>query len=285
MLLHLLGTGSPAVHPDRFGPAALVHGTNGSRILVDCGSGVTQRLMSAGVNGAQIDLLLLTHLHSDHVVDFMQLVISSWHQGRDRPWHVVGPAGTQTFLMALLEVWKEELERRVAHEKRPSIDALEVNITEIGHGARMDLSGLTLEAFLVDHRPMAPVLGLSFREGDRHVVLSGDTRPCDSLIEAALDCDVLVHDVLLKHELKIVQGVRTQETIDQAASYHATAEQVGKIATEARAKCLVLWHFVPPVFDGAELINLVRRDYAGPILLGEDLMIINPDSPPPAPTG
>src|SRR5207344_1217148 len=75
MELVLLGTGCPQCDPDRRGPASLVrHG--GLNLLVDCGSGVTQRLVEAGTNGAAIDALLLTHLHSDHLVDFYQLVIS-----------------------------------------------------------------------------------------------------------------------------------------------------------------------------------------------------------------
>src|ERR671924_2058344 len=82
MQLTLLGTGCPQVDLHRYGPANLVR-AGGRCFLVDCGSGVTQRLLGAGATGAQIDAVLLTHLHSDHVVDLFQLVISSWHQARD----------------------------------------------------------------------------------------------------------------------------------------------------------------------------------------------------------
>ena len=82
MLVTLLGTGCPQVHAHRFGPASLVQ-SGGSSFLIDCGSGVTQRMAAAGVSGARLDALLLTHLHSDHLVDLYQLVISAWHQGRD----------------------------------------------------------------------------------------------------------------------------------------------------------------------------------------------------------
>jgi len=78
MQLILLGTGCPKVDHKRFGPANLII-TKKSKILVDCGSGVTQRLFQAGVSSANIDALVLTHLHSDHVIDFYQLIISSWH--------------------------------------------------------------------------------------------------------------------------------------------------------------------------------------------------------------
>ena len=159
------------------------------------------------------------------------------------------------------------------HEKRPSIEGLDVEINEIGHGAEMELGELVIEAFEVDHRPMAPAMGFSFREKNRHLVISGDTGPCETLIEAAMGCDVLLHDVLLKHEMVPREGVRTQETIDQVASYHATAEQVGKIATEAEAGCLILTHFVPPEFDETRLLEIVQADFDGPVLCGEDLML------------
>ena len=76
MKLTLLGTGCPKVDHKRFGPSNLIYSKK-TQILVDCGSGVTQRLDQLGVTTANIDALFLTHLHSDHLVDFYQLIISS----------------------------------------------------------------------------------------------------------------------------------------------------------------------------------------------------------------
>jgi ribonuclease Z len=90
MELTLLGTGCPAVSTERYGPAQVICHQN-QAILVDCGSGVTQRLLAAGLSGRALDAVFLTHLHSDHIVDLFQLVISSWHQGRDRPQRIFGP--------------------------------------------------------------------------------------------------------------------------------------------------------------------------------------------------
>ena len=78
MQLTLLGTGCPSVDYRRFGPANLISTIN-AKVLIDCGSGVTQRLEQAKISSTNIDALLLTHLHSDHVVDLYQLIISSWH--------------------------------------------------------------------------------------------------------------------------------------------------------------------------------------------------------------
>ena len=66
MKLTLLGTGCPSVDYKRCGSSNLVL-TKKTKILVDCGSGVTQRLNQSKNSSADIDALLLTHLHTDHV--------------------------------------------------------------------------------------------------------------------------------------------------------------------------------------------------------------------------
>src|SRR3546814_9918456 len=78
MEIVFLGTGCPVVSTERYGPAQLIL-ADGAKILVDCGSGVTQRLLAAGTPGRDLDALLLTHLHSDHLVDLYQLIVSAWH--------------------------------------------------------------------------------------------------------------------------------------------------------------------------------------------------------------
>ena len=88
MQLILLGTGCPSVDYKRFGPANLII-TKKAKLLIDCGSGVTQRLLQAGFKGADIDYIFITHLHSDHIIDLYQLIISSWHQYRKKPWKII----------------------------------------------------------------------------------------------------------------------------------------------------------------------------------------------------
>ena len=114
MYLTLLGTGCPSVHPERFGPSNLIHNDN-TKILIYCGSCVTQRLIQAGFLGSEIDYLLLTHLHSDHVIDFYQLIMSSWHQNRKRKWNIVGPIGTKSFLNSIMKSWEKERNLRIMY--------------------------------------------------------------------------------------------------------------------------------------------------------------------------
>jgi len=276
MRITLLGTGCPVVDSERYGPAQLIrHG--GQAVLVDCGSGVTQRLLDAGVPGRDLDGVLLTHLHSDHAVDLFQLVISSWHQGRQKPQRLFGPPGTRDYVERLMALWRPELDQRIAHEKRPSTAALETEVNEFKPGEILAIGELRIQVVAVDHRPVRHAVGFAFRAGGRTIVLSGDTRPCPTLSEAAQGADVLVHEVFVHRELPVIEGVRSAETVANVASYHTLSSQVGKIAADADAGVLVLTHFVPPSCDRAALLAEVARGFAGPTVIGEDLMTLDAD--------
>jgi len=277
MELILLGTGCPVVSTVRYGPAALVT-HEGVSVLVDCGSGVTQRLVGAGMPGRDIDAVLLTHLHTDHVIDLYQLIVSAWHQGRDRPQRVFGPKGTKAYVDGLMALWAREREQRIEHEKRPSVAALDVEVTEIADGFTLDLSGLSMRAFEVDHRPVRHALGFAFAGGGKRLVISGDTRPCDALRNAAQGADVLLNEVFIHREMPVIAGVRSAETVENVAAYHTLSEDVGKLAREAGVGCLVLTHFVPPGCDRDALLAEVRADFDGPVIVGEDLMRLDLDA-------
>ncbi|MFQ3622066.1 MAG: MBL fold metallo-hydrolase [Acetobacteraceae bacterium] len=270
MRLVLLGTGCPQVDPARMGPAALVL-AGGRRLLFDCGSGVSQRLVQAGTRGAEIDALFLTHLHSDHVVDFHQLLVSSWHQGRDRPWKLFGPPGTLGFVERSAALWKEELDRRVAHERRPSVAGLDVTVAEITDGQTLRGGGVTVTALKVNHDPFPEAYGFVVEHEGLRLVISGDTVVWPPLIEAARGADCLLHEVFIRRELR-VDAHRTEETIDAVAAYHTLSGEVGTVAAEADVGVLILTHFVPTRFDRAALIAEVRAHWSGPLVLGEDLM-------------
>jgi ribonuclease Z len=274
MEIVFLGTGCPVVSTERYGPAQLILG-GGAKVLVDCGSGVTQSLLAAGTPGRDLDALLLTHLHSDHLVDLYQLTVSSWHQGRDRPLPVYGPPGTRRYVEGLMALWAPELSQRIAHEKRPSTAALEVTVTEIAAGQALAFGGLSVRAVEVDHKPVRHAFGFVFEADGMKLVLSGDTRRCAALIEAAAGADLLVHEVFVHREMPVIDGVRSAETVANVAGYHTLSSEVGKIASEAAVKALALTHFVPPAADREALLAEVAADFSGPLVLAEDLLRID----------
>ena len=274
MQVTLLGTGCPQVHPQRFGPASLVR-AHGQHFLVDCGSGVTQRLLAAGSSGAELDAVLLTHLHSDHVVDLYQLIISSWHQGRERPQRIFGPAGTRAFAEATMATWRSEREQRIAWEHRPSTAAFELDVIEFAEGPIRDADGVLIAAFEVDHRPVQPAFGFRFDIGGCRVAFSGDTTVCDNLVAWAKDADLQVHECYIHQEMVTRRGGRAGQGLHNVAAYHTLSSEVGKVASRAGARLLVLNHFVPVEFDRDALLREVTADFAGPVVIGEDLLTID----------
>lgn len=267
-----LGSGAPPVSLRRAGPAHLVE-AGGVKVLIDCGSGVSQRLVAAGHAGAQIDTLIVTHEHSDHLVDFYQLIVSSWHQGRNRPWRVLAPEPALANMRGQYEAFARERALRIAFEKRPDATGLEVVFEELREGPIAGLGALAVEAFLVDHKPVEPAFGLSLSANGSRIVFSGDTRLTPSLEQAAQGCDLLVCEVFIDSQMPVTAGVRSAETVASVQSYHMTPAVVAGLAMRAGVEALALTHLVPPGADTAALFAEVRAGgYAGPLIVGEDLM-------------
>ncbi len=107
-------------------------------------------------------------------------------------------------------------------------------------------------------------------------MLSGDTRACAAVVEAARGAHLLVHEVFVHREMPVTPGLRSAETVANVAAYHTLSSEVGKVAAEAGVGCLALTHFVPPGIDRKALLAEVAADFDGPVVIGEDLMTLEP---------
>ncbi|CAD7697622.1 unnamed protein product [Ostreobium quekettii] len=266
-----LGTGVPIPSPTRFGPSSLVRGANAT-ILIDCGSGVTQRLAALGLTGAQVNALFLTHLHADHVVDIFQLLVTGWGARRDRPLPIYGPVGTRAFLEGQMHAWQPEFDHRIdyAGDARDAL-ALDLNVTEFGNGSIGAFYGLEVTAIEVDHRPLVPAYGFLVQGEGQRVVFSGDTRPTAAITTAAKGADLLVHEVVIPAALPRWPS----EAAERIAAWHTRSDEVGKIAHEAGVGCLALNHIAPPNADRGSLLLDVAADYGGPVVVAEDLWTVD----------
>ncbi len=273
MQLTLLGTGCPSVDYKRFGPANLVS-TNRSSILIDCGSGVTQRLKEAKISSADINALFLTHLHSDHVVDLYQLIISSWHSYRTKSWKIFGPRGTKKFIKKLMDTWKDERMLRIKYEQRSSIKAFNLKVTEFSEYGKIRIKDLVVEYFSVDHKPVKYAYGFNFFQQKKKLTFSGDTKPCENLMKHGQLADVLLHEVFIEDEIYPFFKMRTEKTLHNVQAYHTPSTIVGKVAKITRCKKLVLTHFVPTQFNEKKLIDVVAKDFGKKPVIGKDLLKI-----------
>ena len=274
MKLTLLGTGCPSVDHKRFGPSNLIT-TNKAKILVDCGSGITQRLHQLKVSSANIDALLFTHLHSDHAIDLYQLIISSWHSYRVKPWKIYGPKGTKKFVNKIMDAWADERKLRISYEARASTKAFKIDVIEFKSFGEIKVKDLKIKYFEVDHKPVKYAYGFAFIHNNKKLTISGDTKPCENLMKYAQKSDVLLHEVFIEGEILKTNKMRTKQTLHNVKSYHTTSSQVGKVAFITQSKKLVLTHFVPTQFNKNRLKKVVKSDFGKDPIIGEDLMTIN----------
>ena len=273
MELTLLGTGCPKVDHKRFGPSNLIS-TSQANILVDCGSGITQRLDQIKVCTSQIDALFLTHLHSDHVVDLYQLIISSWHSYRVKPWAIYGPKGTKKFVKKIMDAWKDERSQRIKYEARSSTAAFKIIVKEFKFKGNINIKDLKIKYFEVDHKPVKHAYGFNIYNKNKKLTISGDTRPCENIMQYGQKADVLLHEVFIEGELKQTNKMRSKKTLHNVKDYHTPSSIVGKIAKITNCKKLVLTHLVPTKFNETKLRNTVKSDFGKYPIIGYDLLKI-----------
>ena len=268
----LLGSGGgPNPNPKRFGPSILVE-AGSQKLLFDCGRGASIRLAQLGILLGAVKSVFLTHLHSDHVIGLPDLFLTGWGtQGRKSPLRVWGPTGTTDMMDGLQKAFAFDIHiRRDIDEKFPK-EGIMVSAIDIRQGVVFQEEGVTVTAFLVDHRPVEPAFGYRVDFDGRSVVMSGDTRLSENLIAFAKGTDVLIHEAIdpveVRTRLSRIGG--TQAEIDNIVAHHITAEQAGVVFARVKPRLAVYAHI-----SDADLITPARKSYSGPLETGEDLMTI-----------
>ena len=272
MKLTLLGTGSPIPSPDRAGYANLIE-AGGHRFLVDCGRGVIMRMAAAGALPGMLTRVFLTHLHSDHVTDFNDVVTTRWVMSPvENPLPVTGPHGTQRFVDRTLAMLEDDIGYRIAHHDdlnwQPG-----VTVDEVEDGVVWESDGVSVVTAPTDHRPVSPTVGYRFEFDGRSIVLAGDTIPCEGLDRLVDGADVYVQTVIRPDLVAMVPFARFNDICD----YHSSCEQAGETAARAGVKTLVLTHQVPTPMPGSESewIDQVRAGgFTGHIVFAEDLTTV-----------
>jgi ribonuclease Z len=266
----LLGTGSPIPDARRAGPSTLVR-AGGQTFLIDCGRGVQQRLTAAGAGANGLSALLLTHLHSDHIADLGDVIITRWvttFTPDPAPLQIIGPPGTAEVVDATLRAFGFDIGYRIAHhDDLTSPPPVEVH--EYTEGVVWDRDGVTIRVAPTDHRPVAPTIGFRIEHGDASVVLAGDTVPCESLDALATGAGALVHTVIRKDLIEALPMQRIRDICD----YHSSVEEAAATATRAGVGILILTHYVPGIEPGQEedWRELAASAFDRQIELGDDL--------------
>jgi ribonuclease Z len=269
-LVVLLGTGNPGPDPDRSGPATAIV-VNGSAYLVDFGPGVVRRAEAAfdkGITALQptkLRVAFVTHLHSDHTVGYPDLILSPWTIGRRFPLEVYGPKGIKAMTEHILAAYSVDIETRTSPNgnQREFPEGHNVNAHEIGPGVVYKDSNVTVTAFATRHAMES--YGYRFQTRDRTIVISGDTNPIQATIDACNGCDVLIHEAHTPAWL----ATRNEMFKQFSAKYHTTTPELAELATKARPRLLILYHYNGLSQD--EIVADMLAHYARPFVVGRDL--------------
>lgn len=273
--LTLLGTkGGPAIRPGGPNPTSMLLTLAGRRIVVDCGLGVARGVVEAGMSLKDLDLIFITHLHSDHVLELAPLLHTAWTTGLATKVTVYGPPGTRRLWEGFLASLSYDIETRIADEGRPDLQGL-VEVVEYGPGSVLDADGLTVEALRVDHPPVTDCFALRVKGEGRCVVFSSDTAYFPPLAEFASGADILVHEAMLPEGVESIirrtgNGARLREHL---LASHTLAADAGRIASQAHVRCLVLNHLIPaddPDFTEADWRKSLAETWDGELVIGKD---------------
>lgn len=273
----LLGTGAPDPSPDRFGASTLIE-AGAHKILIDAGRGATIRLTQLHIPLGSIEVVFLTHYHSDHTVGMPDLWLTGWlpppFGQRKSPFRVVGPTGAVELMSNLERAYASDIRIRIADQKLTR-DGLDVRVEEFTKdGVVYDSDGLKVTAFEVDHGDeVKPAFGYRIDYAGRSAVISGDTRINNNVIKYGEGTDLLVHEVFaVKPELM------KNKAIQLIAAHHVTPQEAGTVFSRAHPKLAAFTHLsvigtpaVPSVIPD-EILAQTRETYSGPLVVGEDLM-------------
>ena len=275
--LILLGTaGGPRPRKTRAAPAQVIV-VNGTAYVVDCGDGVARQLVLAGIPLASVRHIFLTHQHSDHNADYGNLLLLAWTAGLRTRVDAWGPPPLEQMTRHFMEMNSYDIATRIKDEGRIPLQPL-VHVHELRKGGVvLQDENVRVRATLVDHPPVVPAFGYRFDAKDRSIVISGDTRPSDNLIELAQGADILVHDALYAPAIdRLVAGVPNAPDLKRSIlSHHTTAEDAGRVAHAAGVKTLVLSHLIPP--EDPEVtdqmwIDAASANFHGRVVVGKDLL-------------
>ncbi|QUS39828.1 MBL fold metallo-hydrolase [Tardiphaga alba] len=274
-----LGTkGGPRVGLGRSNPANVLI-VDDVPYVVDCGPGVSKRLVEAKVALPDVRYVFVTHLHSDHVLEYGNMVYGGWSAGLNHPVEAFAPIGMEALTKAYWESIKFDVDIRIADESKPDPRKLLVAKDIKDSGIVLDNGKVKVTAFKTPHPPITENFAYKFETPDGVFVYACDTSFNPALAKFAEGADVLIHETIYVPGVdKMVARVKNAATLkEHLIASHTTTEDVGKIAAMAKVKKLVMTHFVPgddPTITDEMWAADAKKHYSGPIVVAKDLMEI-----------
>jgi ribonuclease Z len=282
-----LGTSAaqPTIHRNLSGLAVKA---DTDLLLFDCGEGSQRQMVRFGT-GFGVDAVFFTHFHADHYLGIIGFLRTLGMNGREQPLTLHGPAPARRLLHQAVHLGVERLDFPVEIKELRDGDRVErgsYEVRAVGVDHRVNALGYVIEeherpgrfdvqqalargvqsgpdfgklqrgqaVVTASGRTVQPDEVLGPARAGRKLVISGDTRPCRSLTEAARGADLLVHESTFSDD----EQERAKET------RHSTAREAGQVAREAGVQRLVLTHLSSRHdTDPARLLAQAREEFPG----------------------
>jgi ribonuclease BN (tRNA processing enzyme) len=277
--LILLGTGGGPYQNKMRSQSSWVVLVNDVPYVVDCGEGVARQLVFANVPLQNLRYIFITHHHSDHNLDYGNLIYDAWVSGFKGRIDSYGPPPLERMTKLYFEMNAYDINIRISDEGRLPLTQ-KIFVHEFSKdGVVLQNESVKVTAAVVHHPPVEPSFAYRFDTPDRSIVFSGDTTPCYNLIKLAQGADVLVHEVFHKPSLtrSMARIANADRLIEHIVAAHTTHTDVGKVAKAAGVKTLVLTHFVPSddsLLTDEIWIEGAKTHFNGEVIAGKDLMEI-----------
>lgn len=249
---------------------------DGTPFVIDCGYGAARGIVDSGVALPSVRYVFISHHHSDHNLDFGNIVNAAWSAGLNAEIKAFGPKGLKDMTSAYWELNKLDVATRIEDEGKPDVRKL-LAATDIDEGVILETPAVKVTAMRTPHPPIAENFAFKFDTAYGTVVFSGDTAFNPKLAEFARGCDILVHEALFEPGIdRMVARVPFAATLKKhLMDSHTTTDDVGRIAAMAQPKLLVLSHIVPGddvSITDALWLEGVRRHYSGDAVVAKDRM-------------
>ncbi|TCS35869.1 MBL fold metallo-hydrolase [Reinekea marinisedimentorum] len=286
-----IGTGNPIPDKNRASACTMIQ-FNGHYYLLDTGNGSNDVLAENGFAYRNINAIFYTHLHADHMTDFVDLMINRWMTG-GKEMQIIGPPRSGAYYNFMIDFFADDLTYRQYRGYARGVSEVGmfkgIDVRELTGSNRFELDGMRIRTEPLTHTMYN--LGYRFEANGKSIVVSGDTSYDPTLIELAKDADVLVIDA------NIVAAAAKKGTEEQAftddsikkpkpkyefagnfdVAPHMGIDEVAKTATAANVKTVVLTHLPPAPFNMAAIKPYFEQaGFKGRVIEGRDGLEINP---------
>ncbi len=263
--VQVLGSGGPE-GGERASSSYLIKKDGKALILIDFGGGAFLRFGQAGAKIEELEAVLLTHLHIDHVVELPALMKAGYFSDRSRQLEMIGPKGNAYFpgfnAFIQLQFGKKGSYPYMSDILTSKSDSFSLKIHE---GAQsLKFKNFTLTAVEVQHG-IVPALAYRVEIQGKSIVFSGDTAAkAETLTKLSKDADIL-----------IAHHAIPQIGFDGVMELHMKPSRIAQVASEAKVKSLLLSHRMNRTLGyEKQTQEIISKLYQGKIIWAEDLMEI-----------